>query len=335
MPATDWKEDIAADEGARFDRYAMLLAGMQTRATTNGTAARALHAKGNVGVIGELEITNVPDDARIGMFATPKKYPALVRFSNGAGHRQSDRTPDVRGIAVKVFGVDGKKLIPGMEDETTQDFLAIRTSVLPIKSAEEFITLLRVARPQALLPVRLIAALGVGRGVQIIRAALAGMKAPQSSLAGTSYFSALPIALGSTAVQYAFTAQDKPAPIKLASANTLGEELAARLRTAPVVYDLQLRFYLDPTSTPIEDASVEWKSPWITVGTLTLPIQDTDSPKGKRVAETVEELAFDPWHARADMRPLGNIMRARNVAYRTSTKARNAKPEPREMPSFD
>jgi hypothetical protein len=300
MPATDWKEDIASDEAERFDRYAALLGGVQKAASNGAAPARALHAKANLGVIGELEIANVPEEARVGMFATPKKYPALVRFSNGAGRRQSDRTLDVRGIAIKAFGVDGKKLIPGMEDETTQDFLAIRTSSLPIKNADEFMTIVRVSRPPALMPLRMIGSLGFRRGVQIIKAALAGLRAPQSSLAATSFFSALPISLGTFAVQYAFTARDKAAPITLAR-DTLGEDLAARLRTSPVVYDFQLRFFVDAASTPIEDASIDWKSPWITVGTLTLPVQDPDSARGKRVQAAVEELAFDPWHTRADI----------------------------------
>jgi hypothetical protein len=332
MPATDWKEEIADDEAERFERYAALLGDVQKRESSGKD--RALHAKG-FGVIGELEIANVPEDARAGMFATPGKYPALVRFSNGAARRQSDRTLDVRGIAVKVFGVAGKKVIAGMEDETTQDFLAIRTASLPIKTAEEFMTIVRVGKPAALMPIRMLTSLGFRRGLQIIKSALAGLRAPQSSLAGTSYFSALPIALGPHAVQYSFASRDSASPIKLAGEHTLGEELAARLRTSPVIYDLRVRFYVDAASTPIEDASIDWSSPWITVGTLTLPVQDPDSAKGKRVRDAVEELAFDPWHTRADMRPLGNIMRARNVAYRTSTKARNAKPEPRAMPSFD
>lgn len=334
MSTTDWKEDIAPDEAERFERYGALLGDLQRREAKDGTATRALHAKANLGVIGELEIANVPEEARVGMFAAPKAYPALVRFSNGAGRRQSDRTLDVRGIAVKVFGVDGKKLISGMEDETTQDFLAIRTSALPVRNVDEFMTIVRVSRPPALMPLRMIGALGFRRGVQIIKSALAGLRAPQSSLAATSFFSALPIALGPHAVQYAFTAREGAAKIALAR-DTLGEELAERLRSSPVVYDLQLRFYVDPASTPIEDASVDWTSPWITVGTLTLPVQDPDSARGKRIRETIEELAFDPWHARADMRPLGNVMRARNVAYRTSTQGRGAKPEPRAMPAFD
>jgi hypothetical protein len=331
---TDWKESVADDEAVRFEGYAALLADLQKRMSRD-RVARALHAKANLGVEAEFDVVDGPEAARVGLFATPRTYRALVRFSNGAPARQSDRAPDVRGIAVKVFGVDGKKVIPGMEDATTQDFLAIRSSVLPIKNAKEFITLVRVARPQALLPVRLCAALGVRRGIRIIRAALAGLRAPQAPLAATTYFSAAPIAYGSFAAQFAFVAVESATPVKIASRDELGEALAARLRTAPVVYDFKVRFFVDEKQTPIEDTSVEWNAPWVTVGRLTLPIQDPDSERGKRVRDAVEQLAFDPWHARADLRPLGDIMRARNVAYRTSTRARGAAPEPTEPPRFD
>jgi hypothetical protein len=46
------------------------------------------------------------------------------------------------------------------------------------------------------------------------------------------------------------------------------------------------------------------------------------------VAALVESLSFDPWHALECFRPLGHMMRARNHAYRVSTQARNAAPEP-------
>jgi hypothetical protein len=180
----------------------------------------------------------------------------------------------------------------------------------------------------------LIGALGFGRAIKLIRAALAGLKAPQASLAGTSYFSALPIRYGTYAVQFAFAAKDPPTPVSIVSATDLGDGLAARLREGPVHYEFRIRFYTDPSATPIEDASVEWSSPWLTVGKLTLPQQDPSSARGRKIGELVEQLSFDPWHAREDLRPLGNIMRARNVAYRTSTQARGALPEPAEMPAF-
>ena len=333
MAAQDWKEQIPDGEAARFEAHAAFLAELQKK---RGATDRALHAKPNLGVEAELEVLpDLPAEARVGMFATPKSYQALVRYSNGAGRRQSDKKLDVRGIAVKVFGVDGKKVIPGLEDATTQDFLAIRSSAVPMKNADEFMQIVRASTTPALLPLRLIGSLGLRRGVRLLKSALAGLKAPQASLAATSFYSALPIKYGPYAVQFAFVAQDQHAPLKIVDPTHLGDELAKRLREKPVVYDMRIRFYTDETATPIEDASVEWSSPWAaTIARLTLPVQDPDSPRGKRVAEYVEQLGFDPWHAREDLRPLGNIMRARNVAYRVSTQARKAAPEPAAYPDF-
>jgi len=336
MPASDWKEQIPADEATRFERYGAYLGALQRKRAVGGAVDRALHAKANLGVEAQFEVlASAPEEARVGLFATPATYRAVARFSNGAGGRQSDRKLDVRGLAVKLFGVGGKKVIPGLEDETTQDFLAIRTSSVPVKNADEFMALVRASTTPALLPLRLMGSLGPIGGLRLIKRALAGLKAPQSPLAATSFYSALPIQYGPYAVQYAFAAEDPPAPGKLATATQLGDDLAARLRERPVSYAFQIRFYCDPVATPIEDATVEWDSPWVTVGKLTLPVQDPTSPRGAKVAALVEQLAFDPWHARADLRPLGNIMRARNVAYRISTQTRGAQPEPRELPSFE
>ena len=78
------------------------------------------------------------------------------------------------------------------------------------------------------------------------------------------------------------------------------------------------------------DASVDWDAPWLTVGRLTLPVQDVSSDSGRRVTELIEKMSFDPWHALVELRPLGNMMRARNPAYRLSTQERKAAPEPDE-----
>jgi catalase len=76
MPATDWKEVVAPDEQARFEYFTGVLSAIQAKAK----AGRALHAKG-LGVEAEFEVlADVAADARHGMFDTPKKYPALVRF---------------------------------------------------------------------------------------------------------------------------------------------------------------------------------------------------------------------------------------------------------------
>src|SRR5258708_1635702 len=77
--------------------------------------------------------------------AAPATYGAYVRYSNGSGARQADTKGDVRGIAIKVVGVPGKKIIPGLEDAQTQDFLLIRTPATPFRNADEFIAVVTAA----------------------------------------------------------------------------------------------------------------------------------------------------------------------------------------------
>ena len=290
-PATDWREQIPDDEPARFERHAAVLGAIQQRLNkATKVVRRALHAKANVGLEARFEVlADLPPHARIGLFAEPKSYPAFVRFSNGAARPAPDPRPDVRGLALKILGVDGKKLIPGLEDATTQDFLAIRTSSVPMRDADEFIALIKAAQTPALLPFRLMLALGLRRGVQMIKALVASMKLPLSTLASTSYYSALPIKFGPYAVRFAFVAQDAPMPSKGRDPMYIGDQLAERLRDRPVVYDFRVQFYQDATRTPIEDASVDWSeadAPYVTVARLTLPVQDPKSSRGQKSASS-------------------------------------------------
>ncbi len=333
-PSTQWTETIPAGEDAVFEAYAEQLCALQRAAAAGSPPARALHAKGQLGALAELSVVaDLPDHARQGLFAKPATYRAYVRYSNGAGKRQPDTKGDVRGIAVKVVGVDGRKVIPGLEDAKTQDFLAIRTPAIPFRDAHEFVKVVTAAAgsPLLLLP-RLFGRIGVGRTFALLPQLAKSVAVPMPSLATTRYFSAAPIRCGAYAAHYALDplAKDPPATPG-SSPDYLGDELSQRLRAGPVAYDLRLQFYVDPAATPIEDASVEWReelAPFVTVARLTLPQQDLASPKGRRVAEYVESLSFDPWHALEAHRPLGNIMRARNHAYRLSTKERSAAREP-------
>ena len=332
MPATNWQEKIDPGEAERFERYAEQLREMQRKNAHGGPASRALHAKGQLGLSAEFTVLpDLPEHARVGPFAQPGKYRAYVRYSNGSGRRQHDAKADVRGIAVKLVGVAGKKIIPGMENARTQDFLLIRSSVTPFRTADEFVPFVQAAvSPLTGLP-RVIALLGLRRTLQIARVAMKQLGAPLGPLAETRYFTAVPIQFGKYAVRCALTPlAGKTGAALPRSANMLADEMAERLRKTPVEYDFQLQFFADEKTTPIEDASVDWDTPWLTVGRLTLPVQDVSSDSGRRVTELIEKMSFDPWHALVELRPLGNMMRARNPAYRLSTQERKAAPEPDE-----
>ncbi len=333
-PSKDWKEVIPADEATRFEGFAVQLRDLGRARARGGKAMRALHAKGNAGVEAELTVLpDLPEHARVGLFALPRSYPAWVRFSNGGGARQSDKKGDVRGMALKIVGVDGKKVIPGLEDEKTQDFLLIQSSAQPFSNADDFVWLVTAAaRPLTLLP-RLFGHFGLGAGFRLLRKFLGAINRPVVSLATSSYFSALPTRFGDYAVRYALVPRaTAPAGAKpVGTVDYLGDELATRLAKEPVIYDLKIQFFVDEVRTPIEDGSVDWlesDSPYLTVATLTLPVQDLKSTRGTAIAEFIEGLSFDPWHAQELLRPLGNLMRARNAAYRLSTRERGAAKEP-------
>lgn len=329
-PATDWKEAIPPDEAARFEGYGEELGRAQQQRAGSGAASRALHAKGVAGVEATFTVLpDLPEHARQGLFASPRTYRAYVRYSNGSPHRQSDAKPDVRGIAIKIVGVEGRKLIPGMEDAKTQDFLLNRNPALPFSHADGFIGLVRAGTsPLKLLPF-FVSQFGLVGALRKLPRLAKGVGEPAASLAGIRYFSGAAIAFGPYAVRFDLVPQ--AGPVSGPTPPDLRGELAARLHRAAVGYDFRIQFFSDETRTPIEDFAVEWleaDAPFLTVARLTIPQQDLSSARAKRIEAFVEQLSFDPWHALAGFRPLGNIMRARNHAYRHSTIGRKASPEP-------
>jgi len=333
-PSTQWKEDVAADEEARFGRLAEQLRELQRRQSRRSGAGRALHRKGHVGVEATFEVLDgLPPPARQGLFATPGQYRAYVRFSNGASARQSDHRGDVRGIAIKLLGVAGKKVIPGLEAATTQDFLLIQSATTPFRGPEEFVAFVRAAaNPVTALPKLLY---GVGpRRLAVVGGALRrALSAPVPSMATIAFHSALPVRWGDYAGKYRLTpiAARPPASSRPSGRDHLAAELAERLAAGPLRWDFAVQLYRDPASTPIEDPTVPWSdelAPPIVVARLVVERQDVASDHGRAIAALVESLAFDPWHALVEHRPLGAMMRARNHAYRLSTAERGAAPEP-------
>lgn len=325
MASTDWKETPASDEDARFEEYAQRLATLQR---TNGGTHRALHAKGHGVLEAKLTVAdNLPGHARHGLFAKPATYEALVRYSNGASKVESDKVGDVRGVAIKVLGVAGKKVLG---DAPTQDFLAILSSAIPFRGPDDFVAVVWATRNKALALFRLLGALGF-RAFPLVKKAAAGLKTPPGSLATKRFFSAAPIQCGPHAVRFSLIPTSTEPGDMPDSRDRYAEELSVRLGRAPATYDMALQFFVDEERTPIEDASIDWiedVAPYVKVGTLEITQHDATSERSKQIAANGEALAFDPWHALVEHKPLGAIMRARKHAYFASGKGRTAAPEP-------
>ena len=325
-------ETIAADEAARFEQFASEIVAIQrARAAKGGAVGRALHLKPHIGAVGEL-VVEAPESARAGVFANPgQRWPVYARFSNGSSAHQPDKAPDVRGFALKLVGVPGKKIIAGLEQEATQDFLFIDQQAIAFRNPEEFMAFVRAAKdgPIKLLP-RLIGAFGLRRAFRILGGAL---KAPKvKSFATHTFHTAAPLSFGAgrAAKLGLFPVGNPPSP-ETSGDDALRADLTARLKAGPLTWALRAQLFQDDVTTPIEDTSVVWAGPWIDLGKLTLSRQDPESPRGREITALVEQFSFDPWHAIEDHRPLGGVMRARAVTYKGSVLERKAAAEPKSV----
>jgi catalase len=339
MPSTKWREEIGPDEEPRFERQAELLRVIQRRNAARAGTSRALHAKHAGCFAAELHVReDVPEHARVGLFAAPKPWRAYVRFSNGSAAHQPDRAPDVRGIAIKVLDVPGPKLLPGLEDLTTQDFLLIGSPSTPFRGSEEFVGLVWAARSKALALPRLLWRFGPGGFGKLVGRLRSSLGVPVHTLAGKQYWSALPTKYGAHAVRWGLRSQvevgapeGKDASASASTDHHLRDDLVRRLQHGALEWDLLAQFFEDEARTPIEDASVEWPeqaAPFVPLARLVLPKQDATSADGRALEQTIERLSFDPWHATEDFRPLGEMMRARKVAYKVSAIERKAELDP-------
>lgn len=158
-PSTAWTEIVQQDEQKRFEGFAAEIRELQEKVAAGGTLRRGFHNKVQAGLRAEFCVMpDRPEQARYGVFSETRSFPALVRFSNGDSYRNPDSNKEPRGIAIKLIGVSGPKLLPGQEGAITQDFLATSHSVTSVvKDVGQFMAFVRATRHGELLPVSPIA----------------------------------------------------------------------------------------------------------------------------------------------------------------------------------
>ncbi len=323
IPSTQWKEKIAPDEAERFASYGQQFAAIQTRKSKKYGIGRALHRKQLTAAKGSLEVlANLPEFARYGLFAKPGKFQTWVRLSNGGLDKASDKTPDIRGFSLRVLGVKGDSAL-GNGPAVSQDFTLINQEVFGFSSADDFVQFVVAASHGggALLK-HLFTRYGVFGAPARLLSMVKTVGKSFGGFATESVFSAAPIACGPYAVRVRLVPAASNGPASAGAKRDWGADFSAKLRKKSLQWDLQLQPFVDAERTPIEDASVNWPSPYTTVARLTLPKQDTNSSQGQALAQKVELAIFDPWQALAAHRPLGDVMRARKVVYFVSQQAR-------------
>lgn len=321
-PSQNWQEQIAADEEERFARYAEGFAELQQKNSKKYGNGRALHRKQIMALTGTFEVKdNLPEYARHGMFARPGTYKSWIRLSNGGPERVSDRRPDVRGFSFKVLGMDGPGAL-GMPTQS-QDFALINLPAFAFPKSGEFVALvLALSKGPGAILGHLYQQYGIIGAVKLLKKMAGSFGKPFKGFAVESFYSAAPIACGPYAARVRLVARQNDAGPQ---GDDLSTDVRLRLAVAPLRYDMQLQFFVNEQQTPIEDASVDWPesvAPYVSVGTLTIPMQQATDNAARELAQQVEDTVFDPWCALIEHRPLGDVMRARKVVYYQSQQER-------------
>jgi hypothetical protein len=192
-------------------------------------------------------LPDLPAHARCGIFAEPRVFPAVVRFSNGESTIHPDTNHEPRGIAIKLIGVPGPKLMQGQEDAVTQDFLAISHSVTStVRDVNQFMKVVRAHRhSKVIMAIQMVLTLRL-KGLRILKTLNRDVAhSDVRSMATEEYSGTAPINFGPYAVKFSIKAMgttaktiDRPVRTK----DFLREKLAERLRKDDLVMDFKVRF---------------------------------------------------------------------------------------------
>ncbi|MFM9923964.1 catalase family protein [Variovorax sp. H27-G14] len=336
-PAVETFRDDEAQ--TQTDLVATLVDMEKTMAEHTGHAMRAVHAKSHGVLRGELQVLDgLPEPLAQGLFAAARGYPVVMRLSTPPAEMLDDRVSLPRGMAVKVLGVEGPR-VEGSEGDTTQDFLFVDGPVFAAPDAKGFLRSLKLlagTTDKAPNAKRVLSS--VLQGVEKVVEAVGGKSGtliamgghPETHPLGATFFTQVPIRYGNhiaklqlAPVSPALLALEN-APIDLTDKpDGTREAVTDFMRQQPAVWELRVQLCVDLERMPVEDASVEWPqslSPFIAVARITADAQEAWSDA--LALEVDDGMAFNPWHALAAHRPLGNVMRARKVAYAASSKFR-------------
>jgi hypothetical protein len=295
-----------------------------------GTLARRdAHPKHHAIVRAELRVDeNIPAELRHGIFATPRTYPAWIRFSNGAPAIQPDRRRDQRGMAIKLLEVPGTKVLPSEADAPTQDFVLASHPRFFIRTIRNYVEFSRAATKKP--PLRVFSYFFQGAPwrwrLHELRALLGSMQHADDLLT-LRYWSQTPYRLGPHVVKYSARAVGSGAPIAVdrgrSAPDYLRAALAARLRDTPATFEFMVQRQTDAVTMPTEDSTIVWdetRAPFVRVATLTIPAQRFDSAAQMNLAE---QISYTPWHSLPEHAPLGNVNRTRRVVYEAVSRARH------------
>ncbi len=299
---------------------------------------RDVHIKSHGCVRAEFKVPELDNKYRWGVLREPGTYDAWIRYSNGDYRLHPDKQRDARGMAVKLLNVPGKKLLPGQEDATTQDFVMMNATSYFLRHLADYVELTKYL------------AVGDNLGYFLngwsmnpftwryreLRLVGGTKKPPPETPLMTQYFSASAYKLGpDNNIKFsakpkqctdgggqAVPGKDDDWETKKSDYNFLRLRMAEQLAEGPACFDFMVQMQVPGKTMPVEDATVVWKekdSPFVKVAEIKIPSQNFNTEENR---EFCEDLSFNPWHSLADHRPIGVFNRVRKALYEEVAKYR-------------
>ena len=317
-------EKVPADEERLIRDMAAILQEKMSRDYRKGQTRRDAHPKNLACLQAEFKVeADIPAALKVGIFAAPQSYPAWIRISSSSGRIQSDKAKDVRGLAIKIMGVEGERFERHNEEKETQDFILMSYPVMPLGTVELFHDAVYYSIKWS--PMVFLSHLVLSGNFHILNE-LRKARQNQTSPLDIRYWSTTPYLCGPDhCVKYSLvpTSPLKSSLPALLTDDYLTENMEKHLAAGEASFDFMLQLQKDPGRMPVEDAGVEWRedeSPFIKVATLRIPAQVFRT--GER-QELAEDLSFSPAHSLMAHRPIGGINRARVEIYRTLSEFRH------------
>ncbi len=324
------KATVAATKGQLGEiRYVITPISILAMLLHSGIRRRGQHPKQHGCVRATFQILDdIPTHYKVGLFAKPATYQALIRFSNGP--QVDDRQPGPQGMAIKLIGVPGRKILEAQADAGTHDFILIDGPVFFVRDTDSYARLFKdlAMRRQGARPEKWLADLKRSHPEDVAVADNYQNRVADSPL-NRPFWSQVPYAFGygdDTISRYSVVPHPgnliAPIPQQFRDENCLRREMVDHLTTAgqPAAFDFFVQLRTDATPAIVDNPTVEWDTPVQKVAVITIPAQDFDRPEQNSFAEN---LSYTPWHALPEHRPVGQINEIRRSVYAATSRVRH------------
>ncbi|KAF2673393.1 heme-dependent catalase [Microthyrium microscopicum] len=293
---------------------------------------RGTHVKTQAVVKGVLTIKpNLPEELAQGL-ASPQNalqpHPIAIRFANEPSFLQDDKSPGPRGMGMKVFNVLGDYLEGPGQETHTQDLTFNNAPMLELGDVNRCLEIFRIRERNFLQPEKIDGELKKRSDYQVQKAP---MELPNHHFLAYTMYSQSAYRWGPYIAKYALfpvkqSQKDLAESHKITDKSDFDQHstwLREHFETMSAEYDLRVQLCENLEQQSVEDTTMEWdekKYPFQTVGTVTIPAQDSFTAARRVFWE--ERMRLNVWWGLETMRPLGSVNRLRKEVYAASRTVR-------------